>query len=597
MIFLNRKVLLFFVDVFSTLIAGILALFIRFGFNFSEMRKYDESIYVYIIISALVYIFNGNYKVVWRYANQKDFLKLFRASVISYLLVLSFFHFYKGIVLPRSVGFVMFLSSFILLVGVRLFYQFIIEIKKSVENKYLIIGAGDVAVSIAEEIMKSGIGDVVCFIDDDTNKIGRTIFGRKVFGPLSKIDEYLKLFSYDEIIIAIPELNSQRISSIIEKIDLKKTKVKVIPSFEELFKDKIRIEDIREISLEDIIGRKPVRVDLSRIREYIKDKVVMITGAGGSIGSEICRQIAFQEPNRIILLGRGENSIYEINEEIREKFPNLEVSRVIGDVENSKWMREVFKKYSPDIVFHTAAHKHVPLMEENPYEAIRVNVFGTVNLVELSCEFNVERFVFISTDKAVNPTSFMGLSKRISELYVLAKKCPVKFSIVRFGNVIGSRGSVLWKFKKQIENGRAVTITHPEMKRYFMSIPEAVSLVLQSTILNGNLFVLDMGKQIYIESVAKKLAKILGRDDIDIIYTGIREGEKLYEELFYPYEVPLKTGHSKIYSVNFSVPISTEQIKNLSKEIMENLLVGNIEKAVGIARRIVPEFKFKGGLK
>ncbi|WP_233119536.1 polysaccharide biosynthesis protein [Thermosipho affectus] len=597
MIFLNRKVLLFFVDVFSTLIAGILALFIRFGFNFSEMRKYDESIYVYIIISALVYIFNGNYKVVWRYANQKDFLKLFRASVISYLLVLSFFHFYKGIVLPRSVGFVMFLSSFILLVGVRLFYQFIIEIKKSVENKYLIIGAGDVAVSIAEEIMKSGIGDVVCFIDDDTNKIGRTIFGRKVFGPLSKIDEYLKLFSYDEIIIAIPELNSQRINSIIEKIDLKKTKVKVIPSFEELFKDKIRIEDIREISLEDIIGRKPVRVDLSRIREYIKDKVVMITGAGGSIGSEICRQIAFQEPNRIILLGRGENSIYEINEEIREKFPNLEVSRVIGDVENSKWMREVFKKYSPDIVFHTAAHKHVPLMEENPYEAIRVNVFGTVNLVELSCEFNVERFVFISTDKAVNPTSFMGLSKRISELYVLAKKCPVKFSIVRFGNVIGSRGSVLWKFKKQIENGRAVTITHPEMRRYFMSIPEAVSLVLQSTILNGNLFVLDMGKQIYIESVAKKLAKILGRDDIDIIYTGIREGEKLYEELFYPYEVPLKTEHPKIYSVNFSVPISTEQIKNLSKEIMENLLVGNIEKAVGIARRIVPEFKFKGGLK
>ncbi|ONN26646.1 lipopolysaccharide biosynthesis protein [Thermosipho affectus] len=594
---MNRKVLLFFVDVFSTLIAGILALFIRFGFNFSEMRKYDESIYVYIIISALVYIFNGNYKVVWRYANQKDFLKLFRASVISYLLVLSFFHFYKGIVLPRSVGFVMFLSSFILLVGVRLFYQFIIEIKKSVENKYLIIGAGDVAVSIAEEIMKSGIGDVVCFIDDDTNKIGRTIFGRKVFGPLSKIDEYLKLFSYDEIIIAIPELNSQRINSIIEKIDLKKTKVKVIPSFEELFKDKIRIEDIREISLEDIIGRKPVRVDLSRIREYIKDKVVMITGAGGSIGSEICRQIAFQEPNRIILLGRGENSIYEINEEIREKFPNLEVSRVIGDVENSKWMREVFKKYSPDIVFHTAAHKHVPLMEENPYEAIRVNVFGTVNLVELSCEFNVERFVFISTDKAVNPTSFMGLSKRISELYVLAKKCPVKFSIVRFGNVIGSRGSVLWKFKKQIENGRAVTITHPEMRRYFMSIPEAVSLVLQSTILNGNLFVLDMGKQIYIESVAKKLAKILGRDDIDIIYTGIREGEKLYEELFYPYEVPLKTEHPKIYSVNFSVPISTEQIKNLSKEIMENLLVGNIEKAVGIARRIVPEFKFKGGLK
>ncbi|WP_232218176.1 MULTISPECIES: polysaccharide biosynthesis protein [unclassified Thermosipho (in: thermotogales)] len=597
MIFLNRKVLLFFVDVFSTLIAGVLALFIRFGFNFSEMRKYDESIYVYIIISALVYIFNGNYKVVWRYANQKDFLKLFRASVISYLLVLSFFHFYKGIVLPRSVGFVMFLSSFILLVGVRLFYQFIIEIKKSVENKYLIIGAGDVAVSIAEEIMKSGIGDVVCFIDDDTNKIGRTIFGRKVFGPLSKIDEYLKLFSYDEIIIAIPELNSQRINSIIEKIDLKKTKVKVIPSFEELFKDKIRIEDIREISLEDIIGRKPVRVDLSRIREYIKDKVVMITGAGGSIGSEICRQIAFQEPNRIILLGRGENSIYEINEEVREKFPNLEVSRVIGDVENSKWMREVFKKYSPDIVFHTAAHKHVPLMEENPYEAIRVNVFGTVNLVELSCEFNVERFVFISTDKAVNPTSFMGLSKRISELYVLAKKCPVKFSIVRFGNVIGSRGSVLWKFKKQIENGRAVTITHPEMRRYFMSIPEAVSLVLQSTILNGNLFVLDMGKQIYIESVAKKLAKILGRDDIDIIYTGIREGEKLYEELFYPYEVPLKTEHPKIYSVNFSVPISTEQIKNLSKEIMENLLVGNIEKAVGIARRIVPEFKFKGGLK
>ncbi|ABR31135.1 lipopolysaccharide biosynthesis protein [Thermosipho melanesiensis] len=594
---MNRKFLLFLVDIFSTFLAGILSLFVRFGFNFREMSKYDESIYIYILISSIVYIFNGNYKIVWRYANQKDFLKLFRSSIISYFLVLTFFHFANNIVLPRSVGFVMFLSSFTILVGVRLFYQFILENRRNSERRYLIIGSGDVAVSIAEEIIKSGLGDVVGFIGDDASKIGRTIFGKKVLGPLIKLEDYLKLFDYDEVIIAQPNLNSKQINDIIEKVNLKRTKVKVIPSFEELFKEKIGIEDIREISLEDIIGREPVKVSLNDIKECIKDRVVLVTGAGGSIGSEICRQIAFQKPKELLLLGRGENSIYEINEELNEKFPDLKVSRIIADVENYKWMEEIFKRYKPEIVFHTAAHKHVPLMEENPYEAIRVNVFGTINLVKLSCVFNVEKFVFISTDKAVNPTSFMGLSKRISELYVLSKKCSTRFSIVRFGNVIGSRGSVLWKFKKQIENGKPVTITHPEMKRYFMSIPEAVSLVLQSIVLNGNLFVLDMGKQISVEQIAGKLAKLLGKEDIDVVYTGIRGGEKLYEELFYPYEIPKNTEHPKIYSVDFRPNISENEIEYISKEILESLMHFNIEKAEMLAKKIVPEFKFRGGVK
>ncbi|MBO8160356.1 MAG: polysaccharide biosynthesis protein [Thermosipho sp. (in: Bacteria)] len=594
---MKRKIFLFFIDLISTSFAAVLALFVRFGFNFVEMDKYNESIYIYIIISSIVYIFNGNYSIVWRYASPKDFLSIFRGTLISYFLTLTFFHFYKGMILPRSVGMLTFLGSFVLIIISRLFYQFFVFNTPKGSKRVIVIGAGDAGVMIAREIQHSGYGRIVSFLDDDPLKIGRNVLGIKVLGPISKVMEYVNKYDVDEIIIAIPSASGEQIRAILKYIDLDKLKVKVLPHIEELLKDKVDLNDIRDLSLEDIIGRKPVKVDLDKIAKYLEDKIVMVTGAGGSIGSELCRQIGMQRPKLLILLGRGENSIYEVNEELSSKFEDLKMVRVIGDVENKEWMEEVFRRYHPEIIFHTAAHKHVPLMEENPYEAIRVNVFGTVNLVKLSCKYNVEKFIFISTDKAVNPTSFMGLSKRIAELYILAGNddCKTKFGVVRFGNVLGSRGSVLWKFKKQIEKNEPITITDPNMKRFFMSIPEAVSLVLEAGayVENRKLYVLDMGEQIPIVHIARSLAKLMGRRDVEIKYIGIRPGEKLYEELFYEYEKPRNSHHPKIYDVEYKPENSREKIEEISLQILEKLRVNEKKEAVKIAKKIVQEFSYK----
>ncbi|SHH15891.1 polysaccharide biosynthesis protein [Thermosipho atlanticus] len=594
---MKRKLYLFSIDILATVFAGVLALFVRFGFDFAEMSKYNKFIYVYIVVSAIVYVFNGNYNIVWRYATSKDFLIIFRGTFISYVGVLTFLHFYRGIILPRSVGMLTFLGSFVLLIVIRLFYQHFVFSAKSGNKKIVIIGAGDAGVMIAREVQHSGYGTILTFLDDDPLKIGRTISGIRVEGPISRIMEFVKKYDIDEVIIAIPSATSEQIRSILKHIDLDLVKVRVLPHINELLKEEVKLEDIRDLSLEDIIGRKPVKVDLERIGKYLSNKVVMVTGAGGSIGSELCRQISLQKPKLLILLGRGENSIYEISEDLVARFENLDFVRVIGDVENEEWMEAIFKKFRPEIIFHAAAHKHVPLMEENPYEAIRVNVFGTINLVKLSCKYNVERFIFISTDKAVNPTSFMGLSKRIAELYVLSNSddCKTKFGVVRFGNVLGSRGSVLWKFKRQIEQNKPVTITDPKMKRYFMSIPEAVSLVLEAGVyLKGKkLFVLDMGEQIPIENVAKSLAKLMGKGDIKIKYIGIRPGEKLSEELFYPYEIPKNTHHTKIFDIEYKPDLSREEIEKKTRDLLEKLKMGDIKEAVLLAKEIVPEFNYK----
>ncbi|MDK2885636.1 MAG: hypothetical protein PWP54_194 [Thermosipho sp. (in: thermotogales)] len=595
--FLKRKVFLFLIDISVTLFAAILALFVRFGFDFKEMDKYNDFILIYLIISAVVYIINGNYNIIWRYATPKDFLLIFRGTFFSYIGILTFLYFYKSIILPRSVGMLTFLGSFVLIIITRLFYQYFIFNSKKGDKRLIIIGAGDAGVMIAREIENSGYGKIICFLDDDPLKIGRSIFGIKVEGPVSRAMEFVNKHNIDEVIIAIPSATADQIRSILKFIDLEIVNVRVLPHINELLRDEVKLEDIRDLSIEDIIGRKPVTVNLEKIGKYLKDKVIMVTGAGGSIGSELCRQIAIQKPKLLILLGRGENSIYEINEELISKFENLNLVRVIADIENKEWMEEIFKRYKPEIVFHAAAHKHVPLMEENPYEAIRVNVFGTINLVRLSCKFNVERFIFISTDKAVNPTSFMGLSKRIAELYVLSNSddCTTKFAVVRFGNVLGSRGSVLWKFKKQIEQNKPITITDPNMKRYFMSIPEAVSLVLEAGafLKNKKLFVLDMGEQIPVENVAKSLAKLMGKSKIEIKYIGIRPGEKLYEELFYPYEKPMNNYHSKIFDIEYEPKFSREEIEEKSKKLLETLKAGKVDEAVQIAKQIVPEFKYK----
>lgn len=378
-------------------------------------------------------------------------------------------------------------------------------------------------------------------------------------------------------------------------MNLKKVSVKTLPGIYELTDGKARVGQLREISIEDILGREEIKVDLESIGSYITGKTVLVTGAGGSIGSELVRQIVKLSPREIILLGKGENSIYKIDEELSMLYPDIEKSIIIGDVADEVWMEQVFEKFKPQIIFHAAAHKHVHLMEECPYEAFRVNVVGTKVLRKLACRFKAERLIFISTDKAVNPTSIMGLSKRAAELYLLngENNCETKIAVVRFGNVIGSRGSVVPKFQEQIKRGGPVTVTDPRMKRFFMSIPEAVSLVLQAGAYTKgrDLFVLDMGDQISIEELAKTLITLSGfvpGQDIEIVYTGIRPGEKLYEELFYPYEKIEDTPHRKVMKV---VSIKKfDNVESVVQEIEEAIKEGDVSKAIESAKKIVPEY-------
>lgn len=580
-LFSSRNFLLFLIDITLLTLAGLNALFVRFGFDFLEMSKYSSGVFVLVIITIISNLLNGTYRIVWRYATPKDLIVLLRGLFIGYAFTLIFIHFTRLVVLPRSVGMLTFLGSYFLLLSARIIYQYMLSWKRKSEKRIAIIGAGDAGVILLNEIKRTNYGSVVAFFDDDTQKIGKYVAGVKVLDSVDSVNNYIDKLEIDEILIAIPSASKQVMRRIISTIDTEKVKLKTFPSITEFLDRNPTITDLREISLQDIVGREPVNVDINSISKYLTGKTILITGAGGSIGSEISRQVCRFSPKKVVLVGRGENSIYEIYNELKEKYYELDIVPIISDVTDKNMMEKIFKTHRPDILFHAAAHKHVFFMQNNLYEALRVNVLGTINLAKLSCNYNVEKFVFISTDKAVHPTSYMGTSKRLAELYLLSIKdtCKTGFSIVRFGNVIGSRGSVLWKFKKQIENDEPVTITDPRMKRYWMSIPEAVSLVIQAGALSTNreLYVLDMGEQIPVEEVAKALAKIMGKQNIKIKYTGAIPGEKLEEELFYEYEKPEKTQHPKIMRVEYNnfKKIPPEEFENKILEIMNKYIEGH----------------------
>ncbi len=592
-----RKFALIVIDVVLTFLAGVFALFTRFGFDFVEMKKFAPSVLVYGIVSIVVYILNGNHRAVWAYASPKDMMNIFRGTLLSYLSTLLVLHIWRGVVLPRSVGIMTFLGSTVLIIMSRIFWQWYVHYKTGRgEKRVAIIGAGDAGVTLLEEFeRRPHLGKVVAFLDDSKRKTGRKIRGVPVYGPISRVMDVVEALNIDELIIAIPSAKKEEMKRILGYIDLKKVRVKTLPGIYELTDTKVKVSHLREISIEDILGREEIRVNLEEIGSYIKNKVVLVTGAGGSIGSELTKQISRLSPKEIVILGKGENSIYQTNGMLSVEFPSIKKKSVIGDVADKVWMEEVIKEVGPDIIFHAAAHKHVDLMEKNPYEAFRVNTLGTKNLVELSCKYGVERFIFISTDKAVNPTSIMGLSKRLGELYILycVKNCDTKFAVVRFGNVLGSRGSVIPKFEKQIKMGGPVTVTDPRMKRFFMSIPEAVSLVLQAgAYTKGNdLFVLDMGEQISIDELARTLITLHGLipdQDIKIVYTGIRPGEKLYEELFYPYERPLETNHKKVFRVVSEK--SFENVCGLMDEIEKLIVENQINVLLEKVKEVIPEY-------
>ena len=552
-------------DIIAVCCCNFLSLLLRYEFQMDDIPGYFvnavwEHLPVSIAITlALFYIFRL-YHSLWAYAGVSEMQNIVVACFTSAAL--------QGVTLllfDRDVPKSYYFFNAFLLVAVtmmsRFAYRFAREKRRRRHNKkngiaVMIVGAGDAGNTIIKEINSSYFSTmrIQAIIDDDPHKQGRFIQGIKVVGGRDKIVESAALYGIDEIIIAIPSAGRRTIKEIVEIAGQTNCKLRTLPGMYQLVNGEVDVSKLRDVDVEDLLGRDPIKVDLDSILGYVKDQTVLVTGGGGSIGSELCRQIASHKPKKLIVVDIYENNAYDIQQELKIKYPLLDMLVLIASVRNTKRMNRIFEDYHPDIVYHAAAHKHVPLMEVSPDEAIKNNVFGTWKTAQAAAMNGVKKFVMISTDKAVNPTNVMGASKRICEMIIQTfnKYYDTEFVAVRFGNVLGSNGSVIPLFRKQIEAGGPVTVTHPDIIRYFMTIPEAVSLVLQAGAYakGGEIFILDMGEPVKILDLAKNLIRLSGYkvdDDIRIEFTGLRPGEKLYEELLMNEEGMKETDNKLIH--------------------------------------------------
>lgn len=510
----------------------------------------------------LIFSVSKLYHRVWAYASIKELLIIVRSVTLGGIAILLLTYLLDT---PHSKAMLLSVWAYSILFigGSRMVWRLYVERQckrkctyTHANKKILIYGAGSAGALVAKEYYNhyNGNQPVIGFIDDDVNKHNLNIYGLPVLGGKESIPSLVDHYNIDEIIIAMPSVSGQAIREIIEFSKDSVGAVKILPGVYQILEGDVSINKIRPVEIEDLLGREPVQVDLGQISQYIKGKVILVTGAGGSIGSELCRQIAQMDPTKLILLGHGENSIHKIWLELRDKFPLVPLEVEIADVRDRFKLQITFERHRPQVVFHAAAHKHVPLMEMHPDEAVKTNIFGTKNVAEMADRVGCERVVLISTDKAVNPSSVMGATKRMAELLIqnLFVGSRTKFAAVRFGNVLGSRGSVVPIFKEQIARGGPVTVTHPDMTRYFMTIPEAVQLVIQAGALaeGGEVFLLDMGEPVKIVDLAANLIKLSGFEpgrDIEIRFTGIRPGEKLFEELLTDEEGIGSTKHKRIF--------------------------------------------------
>lgn len=513
-----------------------------------------------ILISHHLFSFRFNlYKKVWEYASIGELVVILQTVTFSILIAAIFQQF-----ILKEISFRLLMATWILhllLIGGsrfcwRLFRDMVMN-KSNSKRKTLIVGAGSAGTMVVRQLLKYNDSDLspVGFIDDDVRKQNLDVYGIPILGGINMIEKKVKELDIENIIVAIPSLNKKELQKIFRECAKTEAKTQILPMLEDLMTGKVSVNQFRDVKVEDLLGREPVKLDIDVISNSITNKTVLVTGAGGSIGSEICRQISLFNPKSLILLGHGENSIYSIEMELKEVFRNTDIEFVteIADVQDAGKIVSVMGRYQPDVVYHAAAHKHVPLMERNPEEAVKNNLIGTLNAANAASWSGVKTFVMISSDKAVNPTSVMGATKRLSEMVVqnLDRKSTTKFVAVRFGNVLGSRGSVIPLFKNQIQKGGPITVTHPDMIRFFMTIPEASRLVIQAGTLaeGGEIFVLDMGEPVKIVDLAKNLIKLSGHsvDDIGIEFSGIRPGEKLYEELLNKEEVHAEHVYPNIY--------------------------------------------------
>ncbi|AZR74908.1 nucleoside-diphosphate sugar epimerase [Anoxybacter fermentans] len=554
--------LLLICDIVFIQISLLLSFILRFEGTLPNgfWKLYGPLIIPITVFKIGAFIFSNLYKKVWRYANLHELVSIIQGVTLGSVILVGYVFFFR-VSFPRSIIILDWMTTIMLIGGSRFFLRIWKEYSGPVAasqnaKRVLIVGAGDAGEMVLKEYKKHKELNtrIVGFIDDDPAKLNLEIHGVRVLGNRNKIPYIIKRYNVDEVIIAIPSASGKEIREI-HKLCSKNNNVtvRILPGVYEIINGDVSLNQIREVQVEDLLGREPVKINMEEVAAYLTGKTVLITGGGGSIGSELCRQVARFDPEKLIIFDISENNVYDIELELKERYKHLNIIPVIGSIRDMPRLRQVFKKYRPDVVFHAAAHKHVPLMEYNPEEAVKNNIFGTRNVALAADEFGVERFVMISTDKAVNPTNVMGATKRVAEMIIqdINKRSKTKFVAVRFGNVLGSRGSVIPLFKKQIAQGGPVTVTHPEITRYFMTIPEASQLVIQAGALGqgGEVFVLDMGKPVKIIDLARDLIELSGLkvgEDIEIKITGLRPGEKLYEELLSDKEETLATKHERI---------------------------------------------------
>ena len=603
-----RRVCLIAMDIVLINMSVLLALLMRFNVTISSIPeeyiyKYEQFMIPFTLIALVVFWFCRIYHSLWEYASITELYKIVEACTITEVIHVCVTMMLE-LGLPRSTYFMTWVFLVVSVSASRFMYRFI----RTGLNRYrttdddiriMIIGAGNATNVLIREISISHYlanSRVVCVIDDNPNKVGKYIHGIKVVGTRDDIKEMAKQYDVDEIIFAIPSAspeNRRDILSICKETDCE---LKILPGVYQMVDGEINIKDIRRVDVLDLLGRNSVEVDIESIMGYVKDKVVLVTGGGGSIGSELCRQLVSHKPRKLIIFDIYENNAYDIQQELCINHADANVETLIGSVRNVGRLEDIFKKYHPDIIYHAAAHKHVPLMEVSPNEAVKNNVIGTYNVARMADKYGAEKFVLISTDKAVNPTNVMGATKRICEMIVQSfnEKSDTDYVAVRFGNVLGSNGSVIPLFKKQIEAGGPVTVTDPNIIRYFMTIPEAVSLVLQAGAYarGGEIFVLDMGEPVKIDDLAKNLIRLSGYTlgvDMNIVYTGLRPGEKLYEELLMD-EEGLQETANKLIHIGKPIDFDKENFAhNLAR--LEKSAYDETEDIRSIIKEVVPTYQ------
>jgi FlaA1/EpsC-like NDP-sugar epimerase len=483
--------------------------------------------------------------------------------------------------------------------AVRLYHEEFLTEASGKLKRFLIVGAGNAGEALLRELHRMPVGqyDMIGFIDDDPAKQGMNIHGIPVLGRVDQLPQICEQQNIEEIAIAMPSATAKQLRNVVQICEGAKVRFRTVPSIADIASGKYRVSQIRDVDINDLLGRETVKLDLDIIEQYLKSKVILVSGAGGSIGSEMCRQVCYFEPKLLLLLEQAENALFFIERELRKSFPKVAMETLICDITDKKRVERIFEKFKPEIVIHAAAHKHVPLMETNPGEAIKNNVVGTKMVADAADKYGVGHFVMISTDKAVNPTSIMGSSKRVAEMYIqdLNKTSSTRFVTVRFGNVLGSNGSVVPIFKSQIASGGPVTVTHPEMRRYFMTIPEASQLVLQAAAMGkgGEIFVLDMGEPVKIVDLAKELITLSGfrpGEDIEIVFTGIRPGEKLFEELSIKGEDMVPTRHAKIGIWENNIPLTREHLRQMIDSLIVTADTQDYMQIVSAIKQMVPEY-------